>query len=110
MLFYFFLSDLFYFSQEGVSHKIYFPMTVEVETPLGKKLNCRVYIQTAKISDLVALENLPVERKPSLIYINTMLKGAKESELPEEYQEFLRKIAHNGYAGEVDIGAELNLQ
>lgn len=93
-----------------MNHKIYYPLTVEVETPLGKKLNCRVYIQTAKISKGVPLESLPVERKPSLIYINTMLKGAKESGLPEEYQDFLRNITHNGYEGEVDIGAELNLQ
>ncbi|XP_018575000.1 gamma-glutamylcyclotransferase-like isoform X2 [Anoplophora glabripennis] len=97
-------------NQEGVSHKIYFPLTVEVETPIGKKLNCRVYIQTAKVPDVVPLEDLPPERKPSAVYINTMLKGAKESGLPGEYQEFLGRVAHNGYNGEIDIGTQLNLK
>ncbi|KAJ8920296.1 hypothetical protein NQ315_011957 [Exocentrus adspersus] len=96
-------------NQEGVHQQIYYPLTVKVETPTGKELDCRVYIQTANVTNVVPLTELPNERKPSAVYINTMLKGAKESGLPKEYQDFLGSIPHNGYSGEVDIGAQLHL-
>lgn len=90
--------------QEGVSENIYIPLTVDVETADGKIRKCRTYQQTVKITDTNSVTDLPNERKPSAIYLRTILKGAKESGLPEEYQTFLKTIPHNGYAGEVDIG------
>lgn len=85
-------------------------MTVDVETPEGKIFQCRTYQQTAKFEFSPDIENIPEERKPSTVYLTTILNGAKESGLPEEYLKFLNKIPHNGYCGEVDIGAPLILQ
>lgn len=42
-------------------------------------------------------ESTPDERKPSLAYLNVILKGAVESNLPEDYIEELHKIEHNGW-------------
>lgn len=93
--------------QEGVDDKIYFPLTVDIKLPEGGTKQCRVYQQTAKPSEIVDLDNLPSDRRPSAIYLKTMIKGAKESELPEEYQKFLKNIPDNGYNGEVDVNVSL---
>ncbi|KAJ8942163.1 hypothetical protein NQ318_002553 [Aromia moschata] len=96
--------------QEGVRHNIYIPLMVDVENPIGEWLNCRVYMQTAKVQAVSKIEDLAEDHQPSAIYLNTMLKGAIESGLPQDYLEFLKRIPHNGYEGEVDIGADLNLK
>lgn len=91
--------------QEGVADKIYFPLMVNVETPNGKVLNCRVYQQCINPDYHVKLYSLPCHRRPSPLYIETILKGARESQLPFDYIKFLETIPHNEYAGEYDIGA-----
>ncbi|KAJ8969240.1 hypothetical protein NQ317_002638 [Molorchus minor] len=50
------------------------------------------------------MSDIPEDRQPSAVYLNTILKGAIESGLPKDYQEFLKRIPHNGYVGDVDIG------
>lgn len=95
--------------QEGVKHNLYNPLTVEVECPDGKKRTCRVYQQTNKPIITNKIEDLPDERKPSYVYLKTILDGANESDLPQHYIEFLKKIPHNGYKGEVDIGLDLQI-
>lgn len=99
-----------YFRQEGVNNNLYIPLEVEVETPEGKLLHCRTYQQTAQFDSEQEIENLPDERKPSGVYFNTILNGAVESEFPEDYMRFLKRIPHNGYFGEVDIGLPLILK
>lgn len=44
---------------------------------------------------------LPEIRRPSKIYIDTIIEGAIESGLPEDYIKNLRAIPHNGYCGDV---------
>lgn len=84
-------------------NNIYFPLTVDVETPEGTLLQSRTYQQTAKFDSDPDLENIPEERRPSSVYLNTILNGADESGLPEEYKSLLKKIPHNGYSGEVEL-------
>lgn len=85
-------------------------MTVHVETPEGKLLHCRSYQQTENFDAEPDIENIPDDRKPSAVYLGTVLNGAEESGLPDEYMVFLRKIPHNGYDGEVDIDVPLNFK
>lgn len=73
----------------------------------GRIKVCRVYQQYATPPHVADLQDLPPERRPSAAYLNTMIQGARESELPEEYQKFLESLPHNGYNGEVDIGLRL---
>lgn len=105
-----FYNNFYNFSQEGVHNNIYFPLTVDVETSEGTLLQCRTYQQTAKFDCEPLIENIPEERKPSTVYLSTILNGAEESGLPEEYMAFLKKIPDNGYCGEVDIGVPLILK
>lgn len=55
--------------QEGVADKLYFPFMVDVETPNGKILNCRVYQQCNNPKEHVKLRLLPHHRKPSPLYL-----------------------------------------
>ncbi|XP_076626531.1 gamma-glutamylcyclotransferase [Colletes latitarsis] len=93
--------------QEGVADKVYFPLMVEVETPNGNVLNCRVYQQCNNPDDHMKLRLLPSHRRPSPLYIETILKGAQENQLPCDYIKFLETIPHNEYNGEYDIGLSL---
>ncbi|XP_044754513.1 gamma-glutamylcyclotransferase-like [Coccinella septempunctata] len=95
--------------QEGVKHNLYTPLTVEVECPNGEIRICRVYQQTNNPLSTDKIENLPEDRKPSFVYLKTILDGADESGLPQQYKEFLLKIPHNGYKGEVDIALDLHI-
>nr|CAI5837140.1 unnamed protein product [Callosobruchus analis] len=95
--------------QEAVDKNIYFPLEVEVTSGDGKVVTARTYRQTAEIEEYVDLSKLPDERCPSAAYLKTILKGAQESSLPDEYQEFLRTIRDNGLPGNVEI-ANLDLE
>lgn len=88
--------------QEGVACGLYFPLSVEVKTPDGEILECRCYQQCNNPKDYVKLKLLPEERQPSPHYLNVILKGARENQLPGDYIKFLEAIAHNGYEGEID--------
>lgn len=95
-----------FFRQEGVKENLYVPLNVEVESPDGKILKCRTYQQTATFIEVADIENIPNSRKPSKAYLKTILKGAKESQLPEEYQHFLKRIPDNGIE-EVEIKIDI---
>ncbi|XP_012267579.2 gamma-glutamylcyclotransferase isoform X2 [Athalia rosae] len=94
--------------QEGVADKIYSAQTVDIETPNGTRLKCRVYQQCNNPKENLKGDLLPQDRRPSAAYRNTILKGAVESNLPEEYIQFLKTFPHNGYIGEPDIGLTLS--
>ncbi|XP_060528657.1 gamma-glutamylcyclotransferase-like isoform X1 [Cylas formicarius] len=88
--------------QEGVDKNIYIPISVQIELPEGGLTLCRSYRQTADPVD-DALENLPLDFRPSEPYLKTIIKGAEESGLPSDYLDFLKTIPHNGYHGPVDV-------
>lgn len=98
---------LFVFRQEGVSANIYVPLNVDVKCPGGGIKKCRIYQQTAIPEQIPNLKDLPAERRPSKVYLNVIIQGAKESRLPQYYQNFLKNIPHNGYDGEVAVGLNL---
>ncbi|TGZ44732.1 Gamma-glutamylcyclotransferase [Temnothorax longispinosus] len=91
--------------QEGVQDDIYHPMTVNVETPDGTTLTCRVYQQCNNPKEYIKPENYPMDRRPSPLYLNMILKGAEENNLPTDYMKFLKTIPHNGYKGEYDVSS-----
>lgn len=53
--------------------------------------------------------SIPHERKPSKTYISTIIKGAEESQLPEKYVQFLKKIVHNERDAHPELLKKLNL-
>lgn len=55
--------------QEGVADKLYFPLMVDVHTPSGNILNCRVYQQCNNPNENVNLCSLPKHRRPSPLYL-----------------------------------------
>ena len=48
----------------------------------------------------VDVEKNPLAALPSLYYILTIRQGASEIGLPQEYQQFLNGIKHNGREGD----------
>ncbi|XP_043508732.1 gamma-glutamylcyclotransferase-like [Frieseomelitta varia] len=94
-------------NQEGVADKLYFPLMVDIETLTGKILKCRVYQQCNNPNEHIKLHLLPKHRRPSPLYLETILNGAYESQLPYDYIKVLEKIPHNEYTGEYDIGLPL---
>ncbi|XP_046446169.1 gamma-glutamylcyclotransferase-like [Daphnia pulex] len=85
--------------QEGVHQGIYKPLTVKVTTVNGETLNCRCYQQICEWE---------VDRRPSVVYKNIMIKGAKENGVPEDYiKNNLENIEDNGYNGEVQVKMDL---
>ncbi|KAK9712665.1 hypothetical protein QE152_g24776 [Popillia japonica] len=93
--------------QEGVHRGLYFGTDVDVVTEDGSRKRCRIYKLAHKARFVKNIEELPEERRPSPAYLKVILLGAKESNLPENYVEFLRRIPHNGYSG--DIGIDLDV-
>ncbi|XP_070155972.1 gamma-glutamylcyclotransferase [Polyergus mexicanus] len=93
--------------QEGVQDNIYHVMSVNVETLNGTTLNSRVYQQCNNPKEYIKLADLSIDRRPSPLYLDTILKGAQENNLPDDYIGFLKTIPHNGYIGEYDISLSL---
>lgn len=93
--------------QEGVASGTYAAVNVDVFLPDGSKRNCRTYQQTV-VPESVNLTILPNDRRPSWVYLKTIIKGAEECGLPQSYQNFLKNIAHNGYSNEEHIGFKLS--
>lgn len=69
-----------------------------IETPDGEKIECRLYQMVHQPKGTIDLtqKDIPYERQPSLTYIETIINGAIESQLPEKYVSFLKRITHNG--------------
>lgn len=85
----------FFHRQEGVERNFYKVLTKSIETPTGEQITCRLYQQVNDPKESVKLEDIPVDRQPSKTYLNCILKGAEESELPSEYVNDLKRIPHN---------------
>ncbi|XP_012225596.1 gamma-glutamylcyclotransferase-like isoform X2 [Linepithema humile] len=93
--------------QEGVQDNLYHAMFVNVETPNGTILKCRVYQQCSNPKEYIKPIDFPMNKRPSPLYLNMILKGAEEHNLPTDYIKFLKTIPHNGYEGEYDISLSL---
>lgn len=89
--------------QEGVHDNIYSALQVKVTTTDGNVLECRVYQLIEQPETYVPAPLLPIERRPSRIYLEVILQGAQESKLPEDYFQFLKSFPHNGYEGPVTV-------
>ncbi|KAL7640037.1 UNVERIFIED_CONTAM: hypothetical protein RMT77_009451 [Armadillidium vulgare] len=85
--------------QEGVKNRIYHPLEVSVKTLEGNIHKARTYQLTTG--------NKSVQR-PSLVYLNVIIQGAVEHNLPKKYIEDLRQIENNGYDGDVDVNIPLS--
>lgn len=94
-------------NQEGVQDNIYHAMSVNVETPDGRTLDCRVYQQCNNPKEYIKPEDFAMDKRPSPLYLSMILNGAKENSLPADYIKFLKTIPHNGYEGEYDISLSL---
>jgi len=84
-----------------VSNGIYIPISVPVHSlTTDSNITCRAYHLTNQPqSELHAdgvQENIPLDRQPSKTYLKVLVKGAKETGIPEEYIKWLRGIRHNG--------------
>ncbi|XP_015678714.1 gamma-glutamylcyclotransferase isoform X1 [Protobothrops mucrosquamatus] len=82
--------------QEGVENGIYIPIEVTVRTQDGKIVKCRSYQMNDYVHDL-----------PSPQYKRVICLGAKQNELPMDYQKKLNSIETNNYAGPVPVFEEI---
>lgn len=92
--------------QEGVPKGIYVRLELDIVRMDGKVQKCQLYKLTKEAEYIEDMQELPVDRRPSPAYLTTILLGAKESRLPKEYIDFLNKIPHNGYSGDIEINME----
>ena len=74
---------------------IYAPINVKVSTKEGELLPCRSYHVINKNAK---------DKRPSVTYLDVILRGATESNLPEDYVAKLRQIEHNGSQGSYGKG------
>ncbi|XP_032091463.1 gamma-glutamylcyclotransferase [Thamnophis elegans] len=90
-------SDLYSLDrQEGVENGIYIPIEVTVRIQDGKIVKCRSYQMNDYVLDL-----------PSPQYKKVICMGAKQNELPVDYQKKLNSIETNNYAGSVPVLEEI---
>lgn len=88
------------YRQEGVSTNTYFPKTVAVCKCDEAEIECRTYQLTDIPTENIRGHDteLPFERRPSITYLDCIIKGAMECKLPEDYIENLKNVPHNGQA------------
>lgn len=97
-----------FYRQEGVDTNWYFPKTVDIITPEGTTVQCRTYQQVVNPPLRGPNEELPLERRPSSTYLDCIINGALECNLPEEYIKELRRIPHNGQKASPKMIEKLN--
>lgn len=73
---------------------VYKPKEVVVEAKNGNMLTCRTYELLWKGDG---------DNRPSPQYLDVIIRGAKQNELPEEYIQTLNAIEHNGHSGRVEL-------
>lgn len=93
-----------------VPEKIYRPINVTVETPSGDEVVCRCYEIIKSVPKLSKDEVFPADRVPSCTYLQTIIEGAMQSKLPNEYVEYLKSIKHNGNTAIPKFVEDLKLQ
>lgn len=78
-------------------------MNENIETATGDIISCRLYQQVNP------LDVDPEKRKPSITYLNTIIKGAEECKLPDFYLQSLKSFPNNGKDALAEIRDKLNL-
>ncbi|XP_069681445.1 gamma-glutamylcyclotransferase-like [Periplaneta americana] len=86
--------------EEGVPQNIYIPIEVYVTTPNGNKLKCRCYQLSPEVLEVEKASY--EEKQPSQVYLQVIINGAIESQLPTTYIEELKNIRHNGSKGNAE--------
>lgn len=71
---------------------------------------CRAYEIIKSVPKLSKDEVFPTDRVPSCTYLQTIIEGAIQSKLPNEYVESLRLIKHNGNIAIEKFVEELKLE
>ncbi|XP_035448825.1 gamma-glutamylcyclotransferase [Spodoptera frugiperda] len=94
--------------QEGVENNWYFAKNVDIMLPDGSQTVCRTYQQTINPPIRKPGEELPVDRRPCITYLDCIVNGAIECKLPEYYIEELKKIPNNGQEASPSMIAKLN--
>ncbi|KAF4531230.1 hypothetical protein B566_EDAN017947 [Ephemera danica] len=84
--------------QEGVHEGVYSVLNVTVYTEEGAPLKCRSYRYNLRepLSG-GSYSQLPESRRPSPLYLETILRGAEESGLPMDYRDLLNTIPSNDH-------------
>nr|DBA20848.1 TPA: hypothetical protein GDO54_017589 [Pyxicephalus adspersus] len=77
--------------QEGVEGGIYQPIEISVQTPDGE-LVCRCYQMNQCVYGLTSPQ-----------YKQVLCMGAKQNDLPPQYQQMLRELETNKYSGPIAI-------
>ncbi|KAI8041128.1 hypothetical protein M5D96_005380, partial [Drosophila gunungcola] len=86
--------------QESVPDGVYIPISVPVHSlTTDTSITCRAYHLSNQPQTEVhangSQENIPLNRQPSETYLKVLVKGARESGIPEDYIKWLRGIKHN---------------
>lgn len=102
------LNEICLISQEAVHLFVYKPLIKDIETLQGDLISCRVYQQMTDPEDGLPIADIPLERQPSHTYLQTIIDGAIESQLPSEYLAFLNRIPDNGNIASPTLMASLN--
>ena len=85
--------DVLLFRQEGK----YKPIDVQITAMDGTAHNCRTYIAQPNTADST------FDTRPSPMYLDVILRGAKQNQLPVPYIAFLESFETNGYSGECKV-------
>uniref|UniRef100_A0A8D8U4N5 gamma-glutamylcyclotransferase n=1 Tax=Cacopsylla melanoneura TaxID=428564 RepID=A0A8D8U4N5_9HEMI len=64
---------------------------------------------TARCYELIAIDPPGSDKRPSVTYLDVVIKGALESQLPEKYVHKLRRIENNGQTSEYLIDRKVFL-
>lgn len=92
--------------QEGVPLNIYRRLTVKVHSKDGSE---ELHPYTYRVCDEMMIPKTD-DCRPSKVYKNIMIEGAKENGLPNEYVQELMGIKDNGYDGPVEVKLALNFK
>lgn len=93
-----------------VPQKIYRAINVTIETSSGDEIICRAYEIIKSVTKLSKDDVFPVDRVPSCTYLQTIIEGAIQSKLPNEYVESLKLIKHNGNIAILQFIEQLKLE
>ncbi|XP_061402492.1 gamma-glutamylcyclotransferase-like [Musca vetustissima] len=90
--------------QEGVHEGMYEAKSVPIVLKSdGKVITSRAYLLTDQPKsdfESMTIDEIPAKRLPSKTYIQCLVKGAIESDIDDEYVEWLKGLKHNGKVAE----------
>ena len=89
---------IFFFSRQEL---FYEPIDIQVNSPDGNTHSCRSYIAPPPSEDCT------FDARPSPMYMDVIIRGAHQNNLPSDYIKSLEAIKTNGFSGEVPIYQEV---